>query len=213
MGTFRICRLSIAFAIFVVFVVAPMSYGERTARLIENPTRTGVSVTADTDLLDGSVVASVHLTVRNTSTNVLRIDLARSSFRSPDGSVYPLSAVVGGDFSVAMLPGESVTGTIAALDPAAVGDRWAVVLVWVLGANVDTATWVWEMADVVIATSSAPATTVEDPAAEPAADSPTATATPVDTSRADLWIGILALVVGLSLLALLAWGVWHLAGS
>jgi hypothetical protein len=153
----------------------------------------------------------MRLFVGNDSTNVLTIDAARSSFIPPAGEPLPLSAIVGREFAITLLPGENTSDTIDVLVTLQSGDQLKIALVWTLGAVVGSGTWVWETAD---AAADVPAQQLavepgrtSQPTAAPAAASPPAAA---ENAGSDFLVGVVGLALGVALLGLLVWGLWSL---
>jgi hypothetical protein len=193
------CRWAVALALSSVLLLSELVIGELTARLVVDPKPAGLHVNADYVTFDGSVLGTIDLTVENASTNLLTIDATRSTFTTPDGEARQLSTVVGSDFTMALLPGESASGAISAHVAVQSGDQLKLSLVWTLGAVVGTATWTWEIADA--------APTGPQPNAVPAASSePTVS----EGAGGVNVVGVIGLALGVLLVALLGWGLWSL---
>lgn len=202
-------RLVIAFALLSVLFSWQVLVGEPTARLVESPEPSALYVNMDSVTVDRDTLSTIGVSVRNDSTNLLAIDVSRSALLLPDGTAYPLSAFVKSDFGVALLPGNSASGTIAVSAPVQSGDRLKLFLAWTLGAVVGSGTWTWEIAE---AAASAPQPAVA-PAPTPVAASATQPPVSEGTSSSDYVIGLVGVALGLVLLALLGWGLWSLVSA
>jgi len=197
--------LVIAFALLLVLFSSLALMGELTARLVESPEPSALYVNIDSVTVGGNTLSTIGLSVRNDSTNLLALDVARSALLLPDGTSYPLAAFAKSDFGATLLPGNLASGTIGVSVPVQSGDRLELFLAWTLGAVVGSGTWTWEIAE---AAAPAPQPTVA-PAPTPAAASATQPPVSADTSS-DYVIGLVGVALGLVLLALLGWGLWSL---
>jgi hypothetical protein len=201
-------RLLIAFALLAVLFSSQALMGEFATRLVEVPQSSGLYANVDSMAFDGNVLSTIGLSVRNDSTNLLALDVARSALLLPDGKAYPLVAFAKSDFGATLLPGNSASGTIGVSAPVQSGDRLELFLAWTLGAVVGSGTWTWEIAEAAAPASGPTAA----PATTPAVVSATQTTTPEGTGS-DYVIGLVGLALGLVLLALLGWGVWSLVSA
>jgi len=196
-----------AVAASLLAVVAMSASAEPVLRSVEDPMPAGLEVSASALVWEGNVLSSMHLVIGNDSTNVLTIDLARSSFVPPDGEPHPLTTYVSADFAATLLPGEGTSDEIDLLEAFEIGDQLKLYLVWTLGADVDSAVWVWGVAAPVAEpapqkTSAAPAKTAQAPTAnppQPAADG---------GAVSDFLIGLAVVAVGLVVLGVLVWILW-----
>lgn len=196
----------------VTLFLPQFAAAELVARLVTDPRPTGPAVTMSDFVFEGSSLATARFAVKNASTNLLSIDSARSSLTVSDGEARPLGALLGTEFVRSLLPGVQTSDTLDILTPVQVGDQMKLHLVWTLGAIVDSATWVWQIADpsappAPVAPPAAPPTTVKPAPPAPAPTTPTTTEAPV---AADSLLGLIALVAGLAIVGLLAWGIWAL---
>jgi len=182
--------------------------GQLTTRLVESPQASALHVNLDSVTADESALSTIGLSVRNDSTNLLTLDVARSALLLPDGNAYPLSAFAGGDFGTALLPGGFASGTIGVAAPLQTGSRLELFLAWTLGAVVESGTWMWEVVEAAPASGPAAATTAA-PARAPAAAAATQPTAAEDTSS-DYVIGVVGLALGVLLVVLLGWGLWSL---
>ncbi len=201
-------RLVIALALVAVLFSSQALVGEATARLVESPTPSALYVNMDSVTVDGDGLSTIGLSVRNDSTNLLALDVARSSLLFPGGNAYPLSAFAQSGFGATLLPGNSASGTIGVSVPLLAGDRVELFLAWTLGAVVGSGTWTWEIAEAAAPASGPTAA----PATTPAAISAAQTAPPEGTGN-DYVTGLVGLALGLVLLALLGWGLWSLVSA
>ncbi len=189
---------------------------EWTARLTADPKPVGPDIAVSGFVFEGASLATTDLVVRNASTNLLTMDLARSTVLVGAGDARPLGTLLGSGFVAALLPGAQTSDTLDILAPVELGDQLTLHLVWTLGAIVNSATWVWEIVDP--SAPAAPVTPQPTPpgATKPAQPVPTqpAPAEPgspaTDDAGSDVFLGLLGLLAGLALVGLIAWGIWAL---
>jgi hypothetical protein len=203
-------RLVIALALLAVVFSSQALMAELTTRLVESPAPSAPQVNVDGTVFDGYVLSTVGLSVRNNSTNLLALDVARSALLLSDGKSYPLAAFAKSDFGATLLPGNLASGTIGVSVPVQTGDRLELFLAWTLGATVGSGTWMWEVVEAAPASGPAAATTAA-PARAPAATAAAATQpTAAEGTSSDYVIGVVGLALGVLLLVLLGWGLWSL---
>jgi hypothetical protein len=189
---------------------------EWTARLTADPKPVGPDIAVSGFVFEGASLATADLVVRNTSTNLLTIDVARSTVIVGAGDARPLGTLLGSGFVAALLPGAQTSDTLDILAPVELGDQLTLHLVWTLGAIVNSATWVWEIVDP--AAPAAPVTPQPPPSrpvpakpvpTQPAPAAPDATPA-TDSAGSGVLLGLLGLLAGLALVGLIAWGIWAL---
>jgi hypothetical protein len=163
-------------------------------------------------LFEGASLATARLAVRNLSNNLLTIDGARSFLIAGAGEVRSLATLVGGDFSMALLPGKGTADTMDVLAPLAAGDQLKLHLVWTLGAIVSSATWVWDILDssAIEAAPAARTPPTAPAAAAPAAHLSASTAAASHDAGDDFIIGLIGVALVLAVLGLVVWGFWSL---
>jgi hypothetical protein len=205
MNSSHLRRLATATAVLSVVLFAAMVNAAPVVRLVGDPKLAGLHVAASDLIWEGNVLTSMRLAVANDSTNVLTIDPARSFIVSTDGEPQPLAALVRADFAKPLLPGEETSDEIDLLDAFQHGDRFKVSLVWTLGAIVDAAVWVWEVTDV--AGEASPQKTPPTPGEISPA---TASSSAADGASGNVFLGVVAIVLGVALVGLLVWGLWSL---
>ncbi len=204
-------RLAVALAILVFASLAASA--DPILRPLEAPTPTGLKVTINDVVWEGTVLASLRLDVTNESTNVLLIDLARSSIAPAGAEVRPLAVFVGPEFVTTLMPTQVASGQIDLLQGFEIGAQLRLYLRWTLGAVVESASWIWEIAESTsVSSEPAPAATVTSAPplapAEPAETAAQPATQPADDSQANFFIGLAALVVVAAALGLLAWWLW-----
>ncbi|MEW5826501.1 MAG: hypothetical protein AB1778_06670 [Candidatus Bipolaricaulota bacterium] len=190
-------------------------WAQPAVRLVEEPPQQGIVVLADSFEWEDSALASMRLGILNDTTNVLTIDLARSFLSAKGGEPVPLSLLAASDFSPTLLPSKEGSLTTRVLGSFGPGDRIELSLVWTLGADVDAATWAWEIVaapDVTPTEVSSEQLTAEP--LPPAEVQPTPEETELgetDAGPSDVVLGFVGLAVGLALLALVVLALWGLA--
>ena len=196
--------LALGLVVLLTLLLSQVVLAELAPRAVADPKPAGLVVSLDSVAPDAG---TAQLTVKNHSTVLLAVDGTRSSFITPDGQIHQLSSSLSKDFTAPLLPGESASGTLGNLGALQNGSQLKVRLVWTLGAVVGSATWVWQMED------ASTADLVETPAPTPApvpTPAGTSQSSSTESANSDYVIGLIAVVAGLVVLALLGWGLWSL---
>ena len=199
--------LALGVVALLLVLFSQVALAELTPRAVVDPKPAGLVVSLGSVAPDAG---TAELTVQNHSTVLLTVDGTRSSFITPDGQIHQLSSGISSDFTTPLLPEGSASGTLGNLGALQSGSRLEVRLVWTLGAVVGSATWVWQMEDASAAPQTSSATSTPTTLAPATAQTGTSPSGPAAGADSDYVIGLVAVVAGLVVLALLGWGLWSL---
>lgn len=190
---------------------------EFVVRPVEAPTPVGVALTAGAFAWEGSALKSFTLSIANESTNLVTLDVARSTFTAPGAEPRALASVGAAGFSTTIFPGQTLSGAIDVLAPLASGDRFTLTLVWTRGADADSATWRWEVVEPTPAVSPAIEPTPQPEPQPTVLPLPTTTDAapdaPAPTEGSDFTLGLIAIASVVALLALVVWALWSFGGG
>jgi len=139
----RLCGITLALVSVLLF--SQLALGMFSMRLVQDPEPTGVYVSATDMAFVQDSLRSFVLYVKNTSTGVVTLDTARSSFITPDGNVNQLSRLVDGAFATTLPAGGATSNVLASTVRVQSGYQIRLFLAWTLDGTANSATWIWEI--------------------------------------------------------------------